>query len=419
MWFYSALVALSVGPVQSGVFRLSLGEDRLVRSRVGRRRVNRVRCALNDVGRCGPSWDTMTTLLGDKYSALRVANSLVCLPTALLACVLFGCGLLQLAAAAPIAFLRQDGAFTAGCVAVLAGSAIPGVLTLAVMRLRWRRRVPFEARWIHEARLVLEKYGTGEGGTSWEQADVIPDLSDLLFVLRSKFHGLVLVAPEAEREWLAALLGWQDRSQFLFDVVGPQTETTHAHAREQVEASARLVLGGPRGTAPRPVSHRPRMKSRYSADSATLMLLAGLGTVAGMFAVLSFVWSNPSAMATVTWEGVEPVLQLVGVAIPAGAAFATAVDQWRKRTVTSLANPLKHANVTTRGHLAHQRRNLTPHVVARLAGDLRWTDGEWGLACLRDGQSVYRALFRDTNTFSLTSRCVALAVRDWPRPAVR
>lgn len=335
-WVYTAIWAFAMGPIQAHVFRLSSGEARLAKSRLGRRRLRKLQRDLAATASCGPSWSDLRALLGEHYVQLRAANYLVFLPTVVLACVSLGLGLLQLAAAAPIAFQRGDMALIYGSVAVFTGSFVPGVLTFTALRMRWRRRAPFELRWLHEAGLLLRKYGDGDALSRWEQADLGPDLADLHHVLRSRYRGMPSIPNASRREWHLALDEWHSRDAALLQTLGPSTEMARHHARRQVERSARLLLDNRRNAprAPELVVNVPKLG--YSADSATILLLAGLGTMVAVFAAMSFFFSQPSPLAAFSWERVEPVLRFVLVAVPAGGAFAAAVQRWRKGLWPSL-----------------------------------------------------------------------------------
>lgn len=327
-WIYGAMWAIAMGPVQAHVFRLSSGEGRLVRSRLGRRRARKVRRDLAEAADCGPAWSSLTTLLGEHYVELRAANYLVFLPTVVLACTLLGFGVVQLLAAAPIAFVGGDMALAYGSVATVVGSMVPGVLTFTAMRLRWRRRAPFEVRWVHEASLLLRKYGDGDTRTPWERGDLLPDLSDLHYVLRGRYSRTMSVPGVSDRDWRIALQGWQNENAVILEAVGPSTAMTRRHARRQVEHSARLVMQSQTRSASQPEPTVDVRRVHYSADSATLLFLAGLGTTVAIFAALSFFASQPSQFAAIRWERVEPVLNFVVVAVPAAGVVGAAVNRW-------------------------------------------------------------------------------------------
>jgi hypothetical protein len=331
LWFYSSIWAIASGPTEAAVFRLSKGESRVVRTALGRRHASRVRRRFPRAGDCGPYWSLVTTQLLDDYVLLRTANAILFMISGALAWALLGLGVLQLTVALPSALLLADGATASGSVALFAASCIPRVLTISAVRLRWRRRAPFEARFLHEAALLLSKYQETPAKAGWERADLLPDLSDLLFVLANRYVRKAGVTDGVRNLWSSAVARWLVPSLYFQATLGPAEGEAHAFARTQVESASRLLICGTWAGGPHVAPKDPLPRVRYSADLAAGQLLLGLVGAIIAFSLIFLWFAEESPVVFPTWVQLQPALQVVAVALSAGVSLGAIVDRWRKR----------------------------------------------------------------------------------------
>ncbi|WP_423920980.1 hypothetical protein ACPEEZ_15275 [Frigoribacterium sp. 2-23] len=330
IWFNCLIGPLSVMPSAPRAFAL-LGAEKFALW-VPRWLAHFLAPDVSRVNMLGRSWRTLKKKFEISRRQHRHVNSAMFLPARVLAFALLIGGLAVCVMFFVLAIEWSSWAAASFTGALFFASWIPLVVTIAVTRYRWHRRVPFEIAWLQEASAVLSRHKKAAARFRLERAMILGDIADMEFTLLRRFRQSPSGSSRrvAHEAWIRQIDDLAVRSAEFERQLQPSSEDVWTWLKSHVEQSSRAVVG--ESTRRRKVSPLVDGKKRptsHSGTRAAVVLVTMLIAIVALFLVFTF---TVSGLITVDlgWDAISPWVTRATSLLALGPLFVFLSKGWRR-----------------------------------------------------------------------------------------